>query len=212
MTQNSERVSTTVSLGASSSVESQQQIPFLSDPLRISSGICSAGSLLMQFTSLSTSYWVLESTPKGLVHSGLWKICMDPTCTPYQFNLLAPHIHVTRGFLLIACFCGLISLLCICISFEHLDFYGISVIQAAAYLSFGAGFLIMIGMCVFTAVYRSSQAYKQFLVIFGSSYSLGWASTALYAMTGILLVLTRRTIDSELWEANLPSTHRIIES
>ncbi|XP_062818799.1 protein NKG7-like [Anolis carolinensis] len=196
--QNTEREHATVSLRDASSVESQQPNPFLSNPLKFSSGICSAGSLLVQFTSLTTSYWVLESTPKGLVHGGLWRICMGPTCFFYRFHLLAPHIHVARGFLLMACFCGLISLLCICVSFEHNYLYGISVIRTAGYLNLLAGFLIMIGMIVFTAVYRRSKAYTDFLLIFGSSYGLGWASIPMYAMTGILLVLTHKTIVSEL--------------
>ncbi|XP_067318521.1 protein NKG7-like [Anolis sagrei] len=196
---NTEREHATVSLRDTSSVESQQANPFLSDPLKFSSGICSAGSLVVQFTSLSTSYWMLESTRKGLVHGGLWRICLGPTCTFYRFHLLAPQIHVTRGFLLMACFCGLISLLCICVSFEHNDLYGISVVRTAAFLSFLTGFLIMIGMSIFTTFYRRSKAYTEFLLIFGSSYGLGWASIPLYAMTGILLVLTHKTIVSEQW-------------
>ncbi|KAJ7304057.1 hypothetical protein JRQ81_011579 [Phrynocephalus forsythii] len=172
----------------------------MSHPLHVCSGLSSAGSLLVQFTSLSTSYWVLEATEKGLVHSGLWKICFNPECTIYQFNILALHIHFTRGFLLIACFCGLISLLCVCISFEHIEIYHISLVKAAALWSFSGGLFILIGMSVFTAVCRSSHSYIKYLLVFGSSYSLGWASLPMYVMTGMLLMMTHKTIASELWE------------
>ena len=87
--------STTVSLRSDFSMEASQQLTFMSYPLRICSGLCCAGSLLVQFTSLSTSYWVLESTQKGLVHSGLWKICINTKCTMYQFNLLGKIFHAT---------------------------------------------------------------------------------------------------------------------
>ncbi|KAM6427739.1 uncharacterized protein PHA67_002818 [Liasis olivaceus] len=94
--------------------------------------------------SLSTSYWVLETTHRGMVHSGLWKICLDPKCNLYQFNLLALHVHVTRAFLLTALFCGLIGLLFICISFERHKLYDVSVIKAAAVFSFSAGMLLLL--------------------------------------------------------------------
>ncbi|XP_020663142.3 protein NKG7 [Pogona vitticeps] len=196
--------STTVSLRSDFSMEASQQLTFMSYPLRICSGLCCAGSLLVQFTSLSTSYWVLESTQKGLVHSGLWKICINTKCTMYQFNLLALHIHVTRGFLLMACLCGLISLLCVCFSFEHMELYHISVLKAAVVLSFSGGLFILMGMSVFTAVYRNSHSYTNYLLYFGSSYGLGWASLPMYAMTGILLMLTQKTMVSELWVPPLP--------
>ncbi|XP_061453715.1 protein NKG7-like [Rhineura floridana] len=169
------------------------RLDFLTEPLRIGSGICSAGSLLLEFTSLSTPYWVLESTNKGLLHSGLWKVCLDPDCTLYWFSLLALPIHFTRAFLLIACFCGLISLLCICISFERDLLFRISLVRTAAAFSFCSGLFILIGMSIFTYVHKRSQSYTRDLVIFGSSYGLGWASIPMYVITGILLMLTHKT-------------------
>lgn len=41
-------------------------------------------------------------------------------------------------------------------------------------------------MSVFTAVYRTTKPYIQHLVIFGSSYGLGWASIPMYFITGRL--------------------------
>ncbi|XP_029142893.1 protein NKG7-like, partial [Protobothrops mucrosquamatus] len=173
--------STAVSLTSVTSLEIN--LSFLTQPLKISSGICSAGSLLLEYMSLSTSYWVLETTHRGMVHSGLWNICLAPKCNLYQFNLLALHIHVTRTFLLMALFCGFIGLIFICISFERNKLYNVSVIKAAAIFSFSAGFLILVAMSVFTAIVRRSPGYAQRLVVFGTSFSLGWASILMYIIT-----------------------------
>ncbi|XP_063168383.1 protein NKG7-like, partial [Candoia aspera] len=189
-----EATSSVISLTSVSSLEAD--LSFLTQPLKISSGICSAGSLLLEYMSLSTSYWVLETTHRGMAHSGLWKICLDPKCNLYQFNLLALHIHVTRAFLLSALFCGLIGLLFICVSFERKKLYNVSVIRAAAIFSFSAGFLILVAMSLFTATVRRSPAYAQHLLVFGSSFSLGWASILMYFITGMLLLLTDKTIVS----------------
>ncbi|KAG8143382.1 hypothetical protein E2320_000635, partial [Naja naja] len=150
--------STTVSLTSVTSLEIN--LSFLTQPLKISCSICSAGSLLLEYMSLSTSYWVLETTHRGMVHSGLWDICLESKCNLYQFNLLALHIHVTRAFLLMALFCGFIGLLFSCISFER--------------------FLVLVAMSLFTVILRKSPGYAQRLVIFGSSFSLGWASILMY--------------------------------
>ncbi|XP_026540358.1 protein NKG7-like [Notechis scutatus] len=186
--------STTVSLTSITSLEIN--LSFLTQPLKISCGICSAGSLLLEYMSLSTSYWVLETTYRGMVHSGLWDICLESKCNLYQFNLLALHIHVTRAFLLMALFCGFIGLLFSCISFERNKLYDVSVIKVAAIFSFSAGFLVLVAMSLFTAILRKSPGYAQNLVTFGSSFSLGWASILMYIITGILLLLTEKTIIS----------------
>ncbi|KAL7981105.1 hypothetical protein Chor_005339 [Crotalus horridus] len=102
--------------------------------------------MLLEYMSLSTSYWVLETTHRGMVHSGLWNICLAPKCNLYQFNLL--------------------------------------------------GFLILVAMSVFTTILRRSPGYAQRLVVFGTSFSLGWASVLMYIITGILLLLTEKTIIS----------------
>ncbi|XP_026574612.1 protein NKG7-like [Pseudonaja textilis] len=186
--------STTVSLTSITSLEIN--LSFLTQPLKISCGICSAGSLLLEYMSLRTSYWVLETTYRGMVHSGLWDICLESKCNLYQFNLLALHIHVTRAFLLMGLFCGFMGLLFSCISFERNKLYDVSVIKVAAIFSFSAGFLVLVAMSLFTAILRKSPGYAQNLVIFGSSFSLGWASILMYIITGILLLLTEKTIIS----------------
>ncbi|ETE59462.1 Lens fiber membrane intrinsic protein, partial [Ophiophagus hannah] len=134
--------------------------------------------------SLSTSYWVLETTHRGMVHGGLWDICLESKCNLYQFNLLALHIHVTRAFLLMALFCGFMGLLFSCISFERNKLYDVSVIKVAAIFSFSAGFLVLVAMSLFTTILRKSPGYAQRLVIFGSSFSLGWVSILMYIITG----------------------------
>ncbi|XP_070620735.1 protein NKG7-like, partial [Erythrolamprus reginae] len=186
--------STAVSLTSVTSFEIN--LSFLIQPLKISSGICSAGSLLLEYMSLSTSYWVLETTHRGMVYSGLWNICLESKCNLYQFNLLALPIHVTRTFLLMALFCGFIGLLFSCISFERIKIYDVSVLKTAAVFSFSAGFLVLIAMSLFTSILRRSPGYAQRLVVFGTSFSLGWASVPMYIVTGILLLLTEKTIIS----------------
>ncbi|XP_044274723.1 protein NKG7-like [Varanus komodoensis] len=182
--------SATISLGSSTSTTSYPDFLLLTQPLRISSGICAFSSLLLHFASLGTSFWLLETTHKGLAHSGLWQVCLHQECRTYWFTLLAPHIHATRAFLVMGCFCGLLSLLCVCISFERDQIFHTSLTITAAAFSFSAGFLNLIAMSVFTAVHRSSQAYSHFLLLFGSSYGLGWASVPMYSITGMLLLLT----------------------
>nr|XP_034973627.1 lens fiber membrane intrinsic protein-like [Zootoca vivipara] len=159
------------------------RLDLLMEPLRISSAICSAGSLLLEFISLSTPYWVLQSTKKGLVHSGLWTICIGPDCTMYWFNLLVIHIHFTRAFMVIACFCSFFSLLCVCISFERDLLFNISVLRAAVTFSLVAALLILLGMAIFTYVQRHSQPYTNYSLAFGSSYALGWASVPMHLIT-----------------------------
>nr|XP_056702355.1 protein NKG7-like [Euleptes europaea] len=174
-------------------------ISVLTQPLRISSAVCSSGSLLMLFTSLTTSYWVTEQSSHGLIHSGLWEVCLHPHCHYFQFNILllcsspTEYLHVTRAFLILALLFGMASLLFICISFERVSMGPIYFMAIAGLLSFTTAFSILIANSVFTAVYRSKQLYLLHLVIFGSSYGLCWASLPAYIITGIIIMITHRT-------------------
>ncbi|XP_054854884.1 protein NKG7-like [Eublepharis macularius] len=161
---------------------SNHYMDVLTHPLRISSAICSACSLLILLTSLTTSYWVTERTPQGLIHAGLWEMCREPSCRYFPFRV-PEFLHVTRAFLIMAVLCGLVSLIFICISFEHASVGPIYFMVVAGLLSFTAGFFTLIGISVFTAVHKSKRQYIQHLIIFGSSYGLGWASISMYITT-----------------------------
>ncbi|KAG8143387.1 hypothetical protein E2320_000643, partial [Naja naja] len=56
-------------------------------PLWFSSLIFCTASLMLMLIALFTPYWVTESTPHGLLHGGLWSICLDPNCDFYPINL-----------------------------------------------------------------------------------------------------------------------------
>ncbi|KAL8219396.1 UNVERIFIED_CONTAM: hypothetical protein K2H54_023605 [Gekko kuhli] len=162
---------------------SNQYINVLTHPLRISSAICSSGSSVVLFTCLTTSYWVTERSLHGLIHSGLWEICLEPTCRYIQFSA-SEHLHVTRAFIIMALLCGVASLLFICISFERVSVGPIYFMMSAGLLSFTAGFFTLIAISVFTAAYRSQEKYTQHLIIFGSSYGLCWVSIPMYVIAG----------------------------
>ncbi|XP_053124283.1 uncharacterized protein LOC128333161 isoform X2 [Hemicordylus capensis] len=76
---------------------SQPTLTFLTQPLRIGSVVCSSASLLLLLTSLCTSYWLLESTSQGLVHGGLWEICLGPDCKIYPFGAIGICILVSMA-------------------------------------------------------------------------------------------------------------------
>ncbi|XP_066494956.1 protein NKG7-like [Tiliqua scincoides] len=152
-------------------------------PLQISCAVCSTATLLLLITSLCTSYWMTETPPQGLLHSGLWEICMNDKCTLYGFSAVATFIHVIRGFLVAATFSGIMSLSCICISIQRTHLGPVPMLRTAATLSFG------------TVSYRSSKPDLQQLTRYGSSYSLGWASSPMYFLTGFLILLTKGTMD-----------------
>lgn len=69
------------------SVYSQTNFRFLMQPLWFSSLIFCTASLMLMLVALFTPYWVTESTPHGLLHGGLWSICLDPNCDFYPVNL-----------------------------------------------------------------------------------------------------------------------------
>ncbi|KAJ6663669.1 hypothetical protein lerEdw1_009748 [Lerista edwardsae] len=150
-------------------------------PLQISSAVCSAASLLLLLTALCTSSWLMEKS--SAIHSGLWVIYRGPEFTVYGFRSLATFIHVTRGLLVAATFLGILSLSFICLSFQRTYLGRVSLIATAATLSFSAGLVTMISMSVFTVSYRRSDKDIQQLTSFGSSYHLGWTSSAMYFLT-----------------------------
>ncbi|XP_048357622.1 lens fiber membrane intrinsic protein-like [Sphaerodactylus townsendi] len=160
----------------------QRYFDVLTHTLRVCCAICSSGSLLILFTSLTTSYWVTEKTHQGLVHTGLWEMCLGPTCHYIEFPV-PEFLNVTRAFVMIAVVCGIASLLCICISFEYVSIGPIYLLAVAGLLSFSTGFFTLIAISVFTAVNKSKKVYLQHLMIFGSSYGLCWASIPAYITT-----------------------------
>ncbi|XP_077196851.1 protein NKG7-like [Paroedura picta] len=172
---------------------STHYLTVLTHPLRISSAICSCGSFLILFTSLTTSYWVTERSPHGLVHWGLWETCLRPSCFFFFFSSLAEYLHVTRAFLIMAVLCGLTSLFFICISFERVSVGPVYFMVAAGLLSCSTGFFTLIAISVFTVVNRSTEGYMRHILIFGSSYGLCWASIPIYVFTGAIIMITHRT-------------------
>ncbi|XP_053124282.1 protein NKG7-like isoform X1 [Hemicordylus capensis] len=172
---------------------SQPTLTFLTQPLRIGSVVCSSASLLLLLTSLCTSYWLLESTSQGLVHGGLWEICLGPDCKIYPFGAIAPFLHASRAFLIMATLLGISSLSCSCVAFSRCRTGPVSLDTIAAGLSFGAGICILVSMAVFTISYWSANPFIQNVIIFGSSYGAGWVSFPMYTMTSGVIITTYKT-------------------
>ncbi|XP_034279461.1 transmembrane protein 235-like [Pantherophis guttatus] len=175
------------------SVYSQTNFRFLMQPLWFSSLIFCTASLMLMLVALFTPYWVTESTPHGLLHGGLWSICLDPNCDFYPVNL-AWFVHTARTFLVLGTICGFLAWCCVSFSFLRTQVSSVSLVLLASIFSITAGTLFLLGMCIFTYIYRNSRPYTQHLIIFGSSYSLAWACIPMFIITGALLMKTHRIL------------------
>ncbi|XP_062996303.1 protein NKG7-like [Elgaria multicarinata webbii] len=142
--------------------------------VQISAVTFSLISLLLLLISLGSNYWVLLYP----THSGLWKVCIDTSCTSYPTDV-GDVIRATRAFLLIGIIPGAISFFGLCATCCKSHLGSISLARISAVAGIIAALSVLIAMVIFTENVRGQLTY-------GWSFGLGWASMVLFLITGFL--------------------------
>lgn len=133
-------------------------------------------TLLLLVISLSTAHWVDQPG----AYFGLWRICFQLGCGSIQSN---SYIDAVRAFIIIS-----FLLLLVATSFQVLEIWHKSVLDGmnkqkiTAILSFSAACSAVLAMSIFTGWARRGGSP----VGFSWSFDLGWVSTALSLLAGVV--------------------------
>ncbi|CAM4678717.1 unnamed protein product [Lepidochelys olivacea] len=159
--------------------------------LQVASPTLALLSLLLLLVALGSDHWLLLKENQVVMHSGLWKLCMNLGCL---IPLNVPDlINASRACLILAVIAGLLSCLALLASFfcSHLGSVSLTLVSAMG--SFSAGFCILIALTVFTSEFAEVMKVTWLHVSFGWSWGLGWASIPLFLLTGGVTLLAQES-------------------
>uniref|UniRef100_A0A6I8NHB9 Natural killer cell granule protein 7 n=1 Tax=Ornithorhynchus anatinus TaxID=9258 RepID=A0A6I8NHB9_ORNAN len=158
---------------------------------RIAATLCGTLSLVFLVVALSTSAWIVANGPGNSIHAGLWGSCLNGNCILFKSSA---NINVTKTFTIISSICGMITVLFLIISFFPSLSSSLSYLPLISCISaFTAGICGLVGMAVYTGEFWDNSHVKPGIqVFFAWSFYLGWASVALFIVTGILSIAFHR--------------------
>ncbi|XP_050786274.1 protein NKG7-like [Gopherus flavomarginatus] len=152
--------------------------------LRIASPSLALLSLLLLLAALGSDHWLLTTENQMLIHSGLWKFCMNLRCL---IPLTVPdRMRASRVCLILAVIAAFLSCLALLASFfrSHLGSVPLTLVSAVG--SFSAGLCATIAMAVFTSQSAKSMMGSSARVSFGWAFGLGWAACPLALLASVV--------------------------
>ncbi|XP_067413581.1 protein NKG7-like [Emydura macquarii macquarii] len=160
------------------------------EPLRIASPTLALLSLLLLLAALGSDRWQLIRKNQVLLHSGLWKICVNLKCL---IPLKVPdRMKASRGCLILAALAGFLSFLALVASFFRSHLGSVSLTLVSAVGSFSAGLCATIAMAVYTTESAKTLTVAPTQVSYGWSFGVGWAACPLFLLTSAVTLLSQQ--------------------
>ncbi|CAM4710395.1 protein NKG7-like [Caretta caretta] len=152
--------------------------------LQVASPTLALLSLLLLLVALGSDHWLLLKENQVVMHSGLWKLCMNLGCL---IPLNVPDlINASRACLILAVIAGLLSCLALLASFfcSHLGSVSLTLVSAVG--SFSAGLCATVAMAMFTSQSTKTIMITSPQVSFGWSFYVGWAACPLSLLASVV--------------------------
>ncbi|XP_074837575.1 protein NKG7-like [Carettochelys insculpta] len=149
--------------------------------LRVARPTLALLSLVLLLAALASNHWLLQRKKQYVIHSGLWKHCLNLQCLiPLK---VTDFLQATRGCLILAALLGCLSCVALSISFfrSHLGSVSMTLVSAAG--SFSAGLCATTAMTLYTLQGAKGMLIPMARVSYNWSFGLGWASCPLFFLT-----------------------------
>ncbi|XP_075764031.1 lens fiber membrane intrinsic protein-like [Pelodiscus sinensis] len=157
--------------------------------LRIASPSLALLSLLLLVVALGSSYWLVIRESGDVIHSGLWKTCVNLRCLVP--STVPDLLNACRVCLTLAVLLGGVSGVALITSFFCFHLGPVSLLLVSAVGSFSTGLLAAAAMAIFMWQSPKGMTIATSRISYGWSFGLGWAACPLFLLTGVVTLLSQ---------------------